>query len=716
MRPQTQRTASLRTGAVALLFVASACAENAPLGTTPLELAPAPRQEMACVADVRAGKVECSGPAPLATGGALGDVQVVGGQGINVKLQSSNVSYDSDSEVFAFDVTVQNLLPEALGTTDGVTPHANGVRVFFDQDPATSGGTGTVSVANEDGSTGFKGSEPKAYFQWDGVLATDQVSAKQTFELSVPRGVQTFTFGLYVAAEAQPLVVINEILANPTDAGVYADSTGEYVELYNRGRLPANLRGYTVHDNGTVTEPINADVVVPAGGYALLVRSGNKDKNGGLNADWAWAARIGTSNTNLSLSNSGADRWVIRAPTGVIVDSVSYTSSSVAAKNGVARELKDPTLDNTNVDGANWQDATATFTGVTKGTPRAPNTGATTGGGTTTPPGPATSVTVSPGTATMAPGETRQFSATARDANGQVTQTTFTYSSTNTGVATVNASGLVTAVANGSTSIVALSANGVSNQAAVTVATSSTSASYRNHLEFGVPTDSDQSNDIRLDKREFSLSYSAARGGPNWVAWDLNATHFGPADRCDCFAPDQTLPAGVYRVVTGDYTGSGYSRGHMVMSSQRTATSADNTSTFLMTNMLPQYQDLNGGPWLRFEEYISGLARTGGKEVYNIAGGVWGASPATLSNAGKVQIPSHTWKVIVIMPAGRGLADITSASDFQVIAVNMPNALGIASNGWEMYRTSVDAVEAATGYDLLSALPDAIEAAVEAGS
>ncbi|HEX6038787.1 DNA/RNA non-specific endonuclease, partial [Longimicrobium sp.] len=93
---------------------------------------------------------------------------------------------------------------------------------------------------------------------------------------------------------------------------------------------------------------------------------------------------------------------------------------------------------------------------------------------------------------------------------------------------------------------------------------------------------------------------------------------------------------------------------------------------------------------------------------------IYGATPATLNGAGRVAIPSHTWKVIVVMNGGQGLADVTSASSIQVIAVNMPNVGGIQANDWPMYRTTVDAIEAATGYDLLSALPDAIEAAVEA--
>jgi endonuclease G len=47
-----------------------------------------------------------------------------------------------------------------------------------------------------------------------------------------------------------------------------------------------------------------------------------------------------------------------------------------------------------------------------------------------------------------------------------------------------------------------------------------------------------------------------------------------------------------------------------------------------------------------------------------------------------------------------------------VIAVNTPNIN--TTGAWGTYRTSVDAIEAATGYDLLSNLSTSIQASIEA--
>jgi len=75
------------------------------------------------------------------------------------------------------------------------------------------------------------------------------------------------------------------------------------------------------------------------------------------------------------------------------------------------------------------------------------------------------SITVSPSSASITAGQTIQLTATASPAN---TATTFTWASANTAVATVSTSGLVTAVAQGTTSITA-SSGGVTGSSTITV-------------------------------------------------------------------------------------------------------------------------------------------------------------------------------------------------------------------------------------------------------
>ena len=67
---------------------------------------------------------------------------------------------------------------------------------------------------------------------------------------------------------------------------------------------------------------------------------------------------------------------------------------------------------------------------------------------------------------------------------------------------------------------------------------------------------------------------------------------------------------------------------------------------------------------------------------------------------------------MVVLPVGENdAARVNSAT--RVIAIDTPNDNALDSN-WGAYRVSVDAIEAATGYDLLSAVPAAVQQVVEA--
>lgn len=631
---------------------------------------------------------------------------IIGGQNSRLNIAATNVSYSPTTNVFEFDATVQNLIGQALGTIDNATLDAAGVRLFVNSATATTG-SGAISAQNADGNQTFTAAN-QPYFQYNQIIQPNQTSAAKRLQFSVPNTVGSFTVDFLVSTKAAARIVINEIMANP--GGAIVDNDGEYFELFNAGLFPVNLQNFKVGDNSGSTGAappvtITPSLTIPASGFLLFGRNNDRTKNGNLTFDFLYVTAPGSAAFQLA---QGGDQVRVLSPNNVIIDEVSYGSNS--AVSNIARELRDPPLDNTNVDGANWANASVNYETTNKGTPRAANM--------TAPAGEAATVNVLPQFGTnLVPGQTRQYTGDARDQSGNNVSTTFTWSSSNPAIATVDANGLARAVADGEVTITAIAANGTIGRAFLEVFTKSAAPEYRNHLEFGAATDSDSSNDIRLDKTQYSLSYSQQHGGPNWVSWNLNRTHFGDVPRADNFSPDESLPAGVYRVVTGDYTGSGYDRGHQVQSEQRTQTRAENDATFLTTNILPQRNNLNAGPWLDLEEHTNRLAKFENKELYNISGGIFSAQPATLLNSnGRVEIPDSTWKIVVVLPRGKGLADIASAADFQLIAVNMPNVNGIQNNPWTLYRTTVDQIEAATGYDFLHALPDNIETQVEANN
>jgi uncharacterized protein YjdB len=94
----------------------------------------------------------------------------------------------------------------------------------------------------------------------------------------------------------------------------------------------------------------------------------------------------------------------------------------------------------------------------------------TPGSGCSTTSVPVTGVTVTPTTANLSVGATQQLTPTVAPANA--TNKTVTYSSNNTGVATVNGAGLVTAIANGTATITVTTQDGAkTTTAAITVST-----------------------------------------------------------------------------------------------------------------------------------------------------------------------------------------------------------------------------------------------------
>jgi endonuclease G len=241
------------------------------------------------------------------------------------------------------------------------------------------------------------------------------------------------------------------------------------------------------------------------------------------------------------------------------------------------------------------------------------------------------------------------------------------------------------------------------------------------HLTMGNPSnavaDVNQPTNYLLDKTQYAASYHRDKGRPNWVSWHLGSTWLGSAPRQDDFRADTTLPAGWYRVQATDYSGSGFDRGHHCPSADRTATVADNSSTFLMTNMMPQSPDNNQGPWANLENYCRTLVSSG-NELYVVMGG--SGSGGTGSNGGttttvaggKVAVPSQTWKVIIVLPSGTNdVARVTTST--RTIAVVMPNTQGIRTADWKTYRVSVDQVESITGYDFFSIVPSAIQTVIE---
>jgi endonuclease G len=76
---------------------------------------------------------------------------------------------------------------------------------------------------------------------------------------------------------------------------------------------------------------------------------------------------------------------------------------------------------------------------------------------------------------------------------------------------------------------------------------------------------------------------------------------------------------------------------------------------------------------------------------------------------GKVSVPANTWKIAVVLDSPN--APVTETT--RVIAIRIPNTQSVANTDWKQYRVSVDEIEKVTGLDLLSNVPQTIQAKIE---
>jgi len=125
----------------------------------------------------------------------------LGQQGTNVSLaQVGNSTYDSGTQLFTINVTVQNLTTQPLGTTDGRTPSAQGIRVFFFILPTVYRGSGIVTIHNPSGTAAFTAAG-QPYFQYAGLLPGNGTSDPAPWQFDVPTTALSFGFKVYVAVQ-----------------------------------------------------------------------------------------------------------------------------------------------------------------------------------------------------------------------------------------------------------------------------------------------------------------------------------------------------------------------------------------------------------------------------------------------------------------------------------------------------------------------------------
>jgi endonuclease G len=233
----------------------------------------------------------------------------------------------------------------------------------------------------------------------------------------------------------------------------------------------------------------------------------------------------------------------------------------------------------------------------------------------------------------------------------------------------------------------------------------------------GATSDPSNTTNYLLIHPQFATGYNAQRGIPVWTSWHVGRTDLTKAaPRQDDFRPDPALPRQFYQVTPKSYAGSGFDKGHNCPSGDRTASLDDNSATFLMSNMVPQASQNNQQTWAHLEEYTRSQV-TSGQEAYVVMGsygrgGTGKNGTASTIDQGRVSVPARIWKVVVFLPEGANDLQRIAAGQARVLAIDTPND-NSSNPDWKQYLTSVDKIEAASGLDILSALPSATQAQLQ---
>ena len=204
-----------------------------------------------------------------------------------------------------------------------------------------------------------------------------------------------------------------------------------------------------------------------------------------------------------------------------------------------------------------------------------------------------------------------------------------------------------------------------------------------------------------LASREFfSLCYDPALKVPLWKGHEIKPEHLQrAAARPAHFHRDNALAGPIAR--NEDYRGSGFSRGHLVPAEDLAWSGASIRSTFVLSNAVPQRQQVNAGKWRQLEAAVRGVAACS-DAVFVFSGPVFSTAEIEYIGAGRVAAPTHFFKVALALAEGRKT----------MYAAILPNA-PTAGEPLSHFTTSVEEVQRLTGLDFFAGLDDEEERRLE---
>ena len=147
-----------------------------------------------------------------------------------------------------------------------------------------------------------------------------------------------------------------------------------------------------------------------------------------------------------------------------------------------------------------------------------------------------------------------------------------------------------------------------------------------------------------------------------------------------------------------EYKESGYTRGHMAPAMDMRWNRTAMEQCFLMTNICPQVAEMNDGEWRHLEEAVHKWSRTAERLIV-FTGPIFTDDMERIGRHSDIAVPERFFKVIYSPKQNRAIAFVMENKE-------LPNS-------WTNYATTIDKVEALTGYNFLASLEDGVENVIE---
>ena len=229
-----------------------------------------------------------------------------------------------------------------------------------------------------------------------------------------------------------------------------------------------------------------------------------------------------------------------------------------------------------------------------------------------------------------------------------------------------------------------------------------------------------EKDDKGMTARNYTVCYSSEYHCPVWVAAPRHEMYVGSSGRNDAYSKDPDIPSDI-QYHEKSVGASGYSKGHMLGSAERTSSVATNRQVFYYTNIAPQKTsnfNTGGGAWNNLEDHIDGLVCR--DTLYEVVGcyfekftDEYGQTsiPSVMSFCGRddVSCPTMFYYALLRTKSGNtGRSVIECSSDeLQCVAFCLRHTMEKGHEPQKRDMMSISELEELTGFTYFPNVPNA---------